>query len=47
MIEVGVELMGVAVSTTGEGDKLTIEGGADVGKLQATMANKRERKNIQ
>ena len=47
MIEVGVELMGVAVSTTGEGDKLTIEGGADVGKLQATMDNRMEAENIQ
>ena len=42
-----MELIGVAVSTKGEGGKLAIEGGADVGKLQATMDNKRESENIQ
>jgi hypothetical protein len=47
MNEVGVEPIGVAISTVGEGDKLMMEGGADVGKLQATMDNRMEAENIQ
>jgi hypothetical protein len=40
-------ISGVVVCTIGEGDALAMEGGADVGKLQARMASKWEIENIQ
>jgi hypothetical protein len=35
------------VSTTGEGDTLAMEGGAEVGRLQAKMDSARDKENIQ
>jgi hypothetical protein len=47
MIEVEVGTTGIMVSTTDEGGTLAMEGGADVGRLQAKIDSARDKENIQ
>ena len=45
MIGEGVGTIGTIVSGAGEGEAVGMEGGADVGKLQAKIARESKRKN--